>query len=59
MANVICHDGYCEPALTREENTNMTLGEVATIGGIGLVLIAILALSLYGTSLGYYPVPLS
>ena len=59
MANTICHDGYCEPAITREENSKMTLGDIAVIGAFGLLIIGVFALTLYGVSLGYYPAPLS
>jgi hypothetical protein len=59
MANVVCHDGYCESILNRDDSSKMTFGDKAIIGGLVLVAIAALAFSLYGVSLGYYPVPMS
>ncbi len=58
MANAVCHDGYCESISNRDDSSAMTFVDKAIIGGAGLLAIAVLALSLYGVSLGYYPVPL-
>ncbi len=53
MANVICHEVY--RASMREENSKMTFGDKVVIGGVILAAVAIMGLSLYGVSLGYYP----
>jgi hypothetical protein len=59
MANVICHEEYCESTLDRDDSSKMTFGDKAIISGLTLVMAVIIGLSLYGISLGYYPVPLS
>ncbi len=55
MANTICHEGYCESV--RGEDTKMTFGNKVAIGSFILGVVAIIGLSLYGISLGYYPDP--
>ena len=56
MANAICHNGYCEPMLDREENSGMTFGEKTTIvGGYVLFVIAVGVVLWYAASAGYYP----
>ncbi len=59
MANTICHDGYCEPVRDEnsEDNSQMTFGDKVIIGGVVLVMVAFLAISWYGVSLGLYPDP--
>ena len=55
MANTICHDGYCEPALNRKDSSEMAFGfKAMIIGGYVLFAIALGAFSWYGA--GYYPV---
>jgi len=55
MTNAICHDGYCEPILNRENSSKMTFGaKVILIGGSALLAVAIAALSWYVASIGIY-----
>ncbi len=56
MAHAICHDGYCTS--TDREDSKLNFGDKTIIGGLILGMVAILGLSFYGVSLGYYPVPL-
>lgn len=58
MANTVCHEGYCESPLTRGNNSKISLGDMAVIGGIVLTMIAFSAVLWYGTAAGFYPTPL-
>ena len=56
MASAICHNGYCETILDREENSKMTFGEKTTIiSGYVLFVVALGVALWYGASAGYYP----
>ena len=45
MANTICHDGYCEPAVTKKDSLKSTLGDNAVTVSyflFGLIMAAII-----------------
>ncbi len=54
MANAVCHDGYCEPTLNREDSLNTTFGDRAIIGVAVLAALVFSALIWYETSHGIY-----
>ncbi len=55
MANTVCHDGYCEPTLNKENNQTTIFGEnTLVIGGYALFAIALGALLWYEASIGIY-----
>ncbi len=57
MANTVCHNGYCEPTLNREDSFVTSIGDKVIIGGFAFFVITSLALSIYGVLMGYYPDP--
>jgi hypothetical protein len=55
MTNAVCHDGYCESTLNREDSSKMAFGVKAMIiGGYVLLAVALGALLWYESSIGIY-----
>ncbi len=55
MTDAVCHDGYCEPTLNREDSSKMTFGVKAMlIGGYVLLAVVIAAVLWYEASIGIY-----